>query len=176
MRRRLTMSCSVPAAAARPGARGEEAEAARGSCHRASPPSVTPYPPAADWLLLAAAPHSLAFYWSSGENSLRSINRSATPAQPPQQAPPTASSSRGGVAPPGAPFCWPGAMRESADPARTACPPAPRHPRAQPQRLGFRNDPEICLIHRHCPDEPVGAWKEFVFPQKNQDIAGLTVH
>lgn len=83
--------CAVPAAAgaaARPGARGEEAEAARGSCHSASPPSVTPNLPASDWLPLATAPCSPTSYWSSSENSLRSANQSAMPAQPPPPASP----------------------------------------------------------------------------------------
>lgn len=82
--------CAVPAAAgaaARPGARGEEAEAARGSCHSASPPSVTPNLPASDWLPLATAPCSPTSYWSSNENSLRSANQSAMPAQPPPASP-----------------------------------------------------------------------------------------
>lgn len=119
--------CAVPAAAgaaARPGARGEEAEAARGSCHSASPPSVTPNLPASDWLPLATAPCSPTSYWSSNENSLRSANQNAMPAQPPQQVPPTASSSQGGLAPPGAPFGCPepGAMPASADSAHTASP------------------------------------------------------
>lgn len=168
--------CAVPAAAgaaARPGARGEEAEAARGSCHSASPPSVTPNLPASDWLPLATAPCSPTSYWSSSENSLRSANQSAMPAQPPP------SKSRPLPAPLRAASLRP--ELRSVVPSRGRCRrpqtlPTPRHPRAQPERLGFRNDLEIRLIGLSGQCMPVSAGKEFVLPQRNHDRAGLTLH
>lgn len=54
--------------------------------------------------------------------------------------------------------------------------PTPRHPRAQPERLGFRNDLEIRLIGLSGQCMPVSAGKEFVLPQRNHDRAGLTLH